>query len=123
MLYARLEGASVLDLERDIKQDGLSRLSRDAIERLRERAVLREIIVIDSFGKAVRIPRTSAGFDDRAILAEKDGSILANAKATSSKTGVTRRVQPGEHGQIHFDDNAVYQPELSSHAIGHPVCA
>jgi hypothetical protein len=47
MLYARLEGASVLDLERDIEQDGLSRLSRDAIERPRERVVLREILVID----------------------------------------------------------------------------
>ena len=47
MLYPRLEGASVLDLERDIEQDRLSQLSRVAIERLRERVVLREIIVID----------------------------------------------------------------------------
>jgi hypothetical protein len=47
MLYARLEGASVLDLERDIEQDGLSRLPRDVIERLREWVVLGEIIVID----------------------------------------------------------------------------
>jgi len=51
----------VLDLERDIEQDGLSQLSRDAIERLRERVFLREIIVINSSGKAVRIPRTSLG--------------------------------------------------------------
>jgi len=49
----------VLDLERDIEQDGLSQLSRDAIERLRARVGLREIIVIDSTGKAVRTPRTS----------------------------------------------------------------
>jgi hypothetical protein len=50
---------NVFDLERDIEQDGLSQLSRDAIERRRERVVLREIIVIDSSGKAVRTPRTS----------------------------------------------------------------
>jgi hypothetical protein len=30
---------NVLDLERDIEQEGLSRLSRDAIERRRERVV------------------------------------------------------------------------------------
>src|SRR5215469_12266230 len=47
----------LLDLVRDIEQDGLSQVSRDAIERLRERVVLREIIVIDSSGKAVRTPR------------------------------------------------------------------
>jgi hypothetical protein len=52
----------VLDLERGIEQDGLSQLSRDAIERLRERGVVRELIVIDSSGKAVRTPRTSLRF-------------------------------------------------------------
>jgi hypothetical protein len=43
----------------DIEQDGLSQLSRDAIERRWEQVVLREIIVIDSSGTAVRTPRTS----------------------------------------------------------------
>jgi len=37
----------------DLERDGLSQLSRDAIERRREPVVLREIIVIDSSGKAV----------------------------------------------------------------------
>src|SRR5882724_8222738 len=39
---------NVLDLEQDIEQEGLAQFTGDAIERLRERVVLREVIVIDS---------------------------------------------------------------------------
>jgi hypothetical protein len=67
-LANRLERASVLDLERDIERDGLSRLSRDAIGGLREQVVLREIIVIDSCGKAVRTPQRASGCDDRVTI-------------------------------------------------------
>ena len=45
--YHQSRERNVLGLERDIEQDRLSQLSRVAIERLRERVVLREIIVID----------------------------------------------------------------------------
>jgi hypothetical protein len=41
----------VLDLEREVEQDGLSWLLRDTIKRLRQRVVLREIIVIDHHGR------------------------------------------------------------------------
>ncbi|HEY3455526.1 MAG TPA: hypothetical protein VGK64_13050 [Bryobacteraceae bacterium] len=79
----------LLDLERDIEQGGLSQLSRDAIERLRERVVVREIIVIDSSGKAVRTRRNEPQVVmTGSFLANKGGSILASAKAASSRCGV-----------------------------------
>jgi hypothetical protein len=55
----------------DLEQDRLSQLSRDAIERRRERVVLREIIVIDSSGKAVRTPQRALGCDDGVIFGKQ----------------------------------------------------
>src|SRR5215469_2967558 len=57
----------LLDLERDIDQDGLSQLSRDEIERLRERVVLREIIVIN-LERPSEHPERASGCDDQVIL-------------------------------------------------------
>jgi hypothetical protein len=71
MPYARLEGASVLDLERDIEQDGLSQLSRDGIERLRERVVLRKIIVSIHLERPSEHPERASGCDDRVILGKQ----------------------------------------------------
>ena len=71
-LANRLEGASVLDLERDIEQDGLSQLSRDAIERLRERVVLREIIVSIHLERPSEHPERASGCDDRVIFGKQE---------------------------------------------------